>query len=130
MIEILTFILQAIIAIAVPVLITVGSNLGKYYIDLKIQQIENEKVKNALSNVSNIVFDSVHYVNQTYVEGLKAEGKFDKEAQQHALLLAKSRAIDLMNEQTKRILTIEYEDVDKYITTIIESIIAQQKTNK
>lgn len=127
MIEVLTLILQAIIAIAIPVLIAVGSNLGKYYIDLKIQQIENAKVREALDKIKNIVFDSVNYVNQTYVEGLKSEGKFNKEAQQHALILAKSRAIDLMNEQMKHILALEYDDVDKYITTIIESIISQQK---
>ena len=127
MIEILTLILQAITAIAVPVLIAVGSNLGKYLINLKIQQIENEKIRNALDKVSNIVFDSVNYTNQTYVEALKAEGKFDKEAQQHALLLTKNRVMDLMNVQTKQLLAIEYDDVDKYITTIIESIITQQK---
>ena len=128
MLEVLTVILQAIIAIAIPVLIAVGSNLGKYFIDLKIQQIENEKVRNALLSVSENIFNAVNHTNQTYDEALKAEGKFDQAAQQHALLLTKNRVMDLMNEQTKRILALEYEDVDKYITTVIESLIAQRKT--
>ncbi len=129
MMEIIALILKAIITIAVPVLTTIGTTIAGRYVELKTEEIKDARIREALRQVAEIIFDSVNCVNQTYVDELKAQDKFDKEAQAIALTKAKNMAMDLMNAEIKKVLAIQYDDVDKYITTLIESYIAQQKVN-
>ena len=127
MIEILSLLLKAIITIAVPVLTAIGTTLAGKYVEIKTEEIKDARIRAALQEGANILFNSVNYVNQTYVEELKKQDKFDKEAQQQALAKAKNVAMDLMSAEIKKVLALQYDDVDKYMTTFIESYIAQQK---
>lgn len=129
MIEILSLLLKAIITIAIPVLTAIGTTLAGRYVEIKTEEIKDARIREALREGAKIIFDSVNCVNQTYVDELKKQNKFDKEAQAIALTKAKNMAMDLMNAEIKKVLAIQYDDVDKYITTLIESYIAQQKVN-
>ena len=121
--------LKAIITIAIPVLTAIGTTLAGRYVEIKTEEIKDARIREALREGAKIIFDSVNCVNQTYVDELKKQNKFDKEAQAIALTKAKNMAMDLMNAEIKKVLAIQYDDVDKYITTLIESYIAQQKVN-
>ena len=64
-------------------------------------------------------------MQQTYVDTLKKEDKFSAEAQAEALEAAKNRAIELMNTDIQSAIESSYGNLDTYVTTIIESIIAK-----
>ena len=59
--------------------------------------------------------------NQTYVEALKKENAFTKEAQQEAFNLTYNAVMAVLTEDAKRYLTEVYGDLTAYITTKIEA---------
>lgn len=86
-------------------------------------KIGDQKAANYLATIVKIVGDSVCEVYQTYVEAIKAEGKFDKEAQEKALEMClvkiKSKcAPDLLDW-----IGHNFGDVTDYLKTLIESTI-------
>lgn len=119
--------LQCFIAIMIPVVTTVLTKLINKALDYQIQKIQNEKLRQLLSEGNDLILDSVRYVQQTYVDDLKASNLFDSEAKNHALAAAKTRALDLMRNELYVALDKQYSDVDSYIDTIIESAIAKKK---
>lgn len=119
--------LQCFIAIMIPVVTTILTKLINKALDYQIQKIQNEKLRQLLSEGNDLILNSVRYVQQTYVDDLKASDLFDSEAQNHALTAAKTRALDLMRNEVYVALDKQYSDVDSYIDTIIESAIAKKK---
>lgn len=84
-----------------------------------ISKIKNEKIKKILSILNEKVAEAVKEVYQTYVEQLKTENKFDKEAQKTALLTAKKKIESSLSEEIKKY--IEENKVD--LESLIESTI-------
>ena len=120
------------------ILITgVGIVLTKYVIDLlnsKINEAQsntkiadydvlNKYIDSAQEIISNIVLS----VSQTYVDSLKASGRFDVESQ----TIAKNKAVELaknmITEESKNAIIILYGDFDAYIDNIIESCVKKNK---
>lgn len=120
-------VLQYVWTIIVPVLSTVLINLVNKVINYQIQKIQDEKLKNLLLDGNAVILDSVNYVQQTYVGDLKAAGNFDAAAQKHAINQAKQRALDLMSSDMYMAMDKRYDDISKYIETVIESAIAKKK---
>lgn len=120
-------VLQYVWTIIVPVLSTVLINLVNKVINYQIQKIQDEKLKNLLLDGNAVILDSVNYVQQTYVGDLKAAGNFDAAAQKHAINQAKQRALDLMSSDMYMAMDKRYDDISKYIETVIESTIAKKK---
>ena len=58
--------------------------------------------------------------NQTYVETLKKQGKFDLEAQKIAFEKTKDAVLDLLNVEAKEYLLAVEDDLDAYINNQIE----------
>ena len=54
--------------------------LTTYLVSLISNKIKDEKLKTFLTNTTGIIMSSVNALNQTTVNELKREGKFDKEA--------------------------------------------------
>lgn len=125
--EIITIILQGFIAIIVTALTAIVGTLGKAYAEMLLNRIEDQKKKDAIKQGLQILAASVGSVQQTYVDELKAQDKFDKDAQIAALTKAKNQAMDLMNKQVKEALASQYGDVDAFMNTFIENLIAQNK---
>lgn len=119
--------LQILITIAIPVITTILTALANKALDYQIQKIQDERVRQLLKEGTSLVLDSVNYIQQTYVDDLKAAGSFDAAAQKHALDAAKARALDLMRNDVYKALDNQYENVNRYIETVIESAIAQKK---
>ena len=59
--------------------------------------------------------------NQTYVESLKKQGKFDAGAQKEAFKLTYEAIMSVLTDEAKHYLTSIYGDLTAYITTRIEA---------
>lgn len=125
--EVLMVLLKLIIMIVVPVATSVLTYFFKTYVEQLIDKNVKGETAEALKRGVDIITDSVNYVQQTYVDTLKKEDKFTLETQEKALQAAKDRAIELMNGDITTAIENSYGNLDTYVTTIIESIIAQNK---
>ena len=67
--------------VVIPLITLLGSKLIKWISN----KIDNEKTEKDLTGATTIVLDAVKCVFQTYVETLKKEGSFNKNAQLIAL---------------------------------------------
>lgn len=93
-------------------------------------KVKNEKLKYVVEDISNCVITSINYTNQTYVEALKAAGKFDANAQKEAKIQAINYTLEQLTESSKRILSSEGIDLQGMIEKQIEAKIAESKKTK
>lgn len=91
------------------------------------EKIRDEKVKNLINIAEGIVDQAVSTVTQTYVDGLKADGVFDKDAQKNAFEKSKTYIYSLMTEETKKAIMENYGTLDTWVATKIEESIAKNK---
>ena len=81
-----------------------------------------------LSMLTTTITDCVIATNQTYVDALKVEGKFDAEAQKKAFSLTCNAVLSILTEDAKEYLSESLGDLESYITSKIESQVKLQKT--
>ena len=102
------------------------------YINAKMKTLVNtisdEKQKKYIEMLNNTITDCVIATTQTYVDTLKKQGKFDKEAQEQAFLMTFNAVSDLLTEESKKYLNEAIEDLDLYIKQKIESEVNINKT--
>lgn len=120
-----------------PVLMAVGVGLAgliallfaklNSWLSAKIKDV---KIQNALLAVSEVVQNSVLAVQQTFVDQLKKDGKFDKEAQAKALQEALRLSMSNISAELREQVEILYPDFEQWIKTLIESIIYQYIPHK
>lgn len=77
--------------------------------------------------LTDTVCTCVVATNQTYVEALKKEGKFDATAQKKAFQMTYNAVLGILSEDAKEYLTNLYGDLDTFLTNKIEE---QVKSNK
>lgn len=97
---------------------------------LILAKIKNQKLNYVATELSTTIINAVDYTNQTFVEQLKADGKFDAESQRQAMNIACSYAFDCLTDSSKRIISSEGIDVYSMLERKIEAQIAQKKENK
>lgn len=90
-------------------------------------QEEKELASKYLNMVEKTVTDCVMATNQTYVDSLKQEGKFDSEAQKTAFNKTLDAVLAILTDDAKNYLTQIFGDLNVYLTNLIES---QVKINK
>lgn len=90
-------------------------------------QVDNETAKKYINMLTKTITDCVIATNQTYVETLKAQGKFDAEAQKKAFDMTLSAVQGLLTTEAKTYLAEIYGDLDAYITTQIEATVNKNK---
>lgn len=73
------------------------------------------------------ITDCVIATNQTYVESLKQQGKFDMEAQKKAFRKSADAVMLILNEDAKEYLSTVVGDLDIYITKKIEASVNGNK---
>lgn len=81
----------------------------------------NEILVKYLTMLSDTVCDCVIATNQTYVNALKAQGKFDVEAQKIAFEMTYKAIIAVLSDDAKTYLTNMYGDLTVFITNMIEA---------
>ena len=102
------------------------------YINAKMKALadttNDEKQKKYIDMLNNTITDCVIATTQTYVDTLKKQGKFDKEAQEQAFLMTFNAVSSLLTEESKKYLNEAIEDLDLYIKQKIESEVNINKT--
>ena len=87
----------------------------------------NEVLVKYLTMLSDTVCDCVIATNQTYVNSLKAQGKFDAEAQKVAFEMTYKAVIAVLSDDAKEYLTNMYGDLSIYITNMIEAEVSRNR---
>ena len=103
----------------IPLITLLGSKLIKWI----SSKIDNEKTEKYITEATTIVLDAVKCVFQIYVEALKKEGNFGKDAQLIALNKAKDIVLTQLSEDIKDYINKNFGDVDTWINTQIEASI-------
>lgn len=104
--------------------------LTKYfvaYIAMKSEEMQkqakNELAQKYLQMAGETIMACVIATNQTYVESLKAQGKFDKEAQEIAFNKTLESVLTLLNDEVKEYITEVFGDLNAYLNTQIEAAV-------
>lgn len=87
----------------------------------------NEVLSKYIEMLSNTICECVIATNQTYVDSLKAQGKFDAEAQKKAFEMTYNSVINILTDEAKIYLTSIYGDLTAYITNMIEAEVNKNK---
>ena len=90
-------------------------------------QMDDETAKKYTSMLFETIRDCVSATTQTYVEGLKKQGKFDEEAQKIAFQMSMDAVLAVLTDDAKEYLTNAFGDLDAYLTTKIEAEVKAQK---
>ena len=116
---------QVILGI-IGVLIT---GLGTLITVLINKYVKNDKLKNILASLNEVVQKAVSEVYQTYVEALKKDGMFDAEALKEAL----NKALEIIktnaSKDVMKWLQANYTDIDAYLKSQIEAVIGLLKNS-
>ena len=91
---------------------------------------ENELMNKYLTMLSDTIVDCVIATNQTYVESLKKQGKFDLDAQKVAFEMTYNAVINVLSNEAKEYLTSIYGDLSAYITNMIEAEVNRNREVK
>ena len=101
------------------------------FIQVKMNELKTNNSNKILNKYIDMLTDTVCKcviaTNQTYVESLKAQGKFDKEAQEEAFKRTYNAVIEILSDDAKEYLTNAYGDLTIYITQLIESEVNNNK---
>lgn len=114
----------------IPLLGILTTYLVKYIAakrDALITQNDNEIANKYIKMLSDTIISCVEATNQTYVDSLKAQGKFDEEAQKTAFNLTFNAVLAILGEEGQEYLTEVYGDLNEYVKNKIESTIKQSK---
>ena len=125
--EFIQELLFAIIAAAVPVATTF---LCKWLVSLSEAnkvKVKNEKVQSTVKLVTDMIVAAVETTTSTYVKQLKAENLFDADAQKEAFNRTFETVKKQLTEDSQKIITEAYGDVETYITNKIEQFVEELK---
>lgn len=118
--EIIINIISVVVtSIVLPLISIAGAKLIQFI----NSKIKNNKAADLLTTATTIVINAVRSVLQTYVEALKKEGNFNKDAQIIALNKAKDIALTQMTDEVKNYLVTTYGSLDSWLDTNIEATI-------
>ena len=91
------------------------------------ERISDETAKKYVNMLAETIGDCVIATNQTYVESLKKEGRFDAEAQKQALQQTYDNVIALLSDEAKEYFAEASGDIEKLIKTKIEATVKAVK---
>ena len=118
--EIIINIISVVVtSIVLPLISIAGAKLIQFI----NSKIKNNKAADLLTTATTIVINAVRSVFQTYVEALKKEGSFNKDAQIIALNKAKDIALTQMTDEVKDYLVTTDGSLDTWLDTNIEATI-------
>lgn len=126
------FLTQLYNLVLFPLILTVGGFMI-VFINTKTQELKNktknEKEQKYIERIGGIINACVLTTNQTYVETLKKQGKFDAEAQKQAFETTKTAVLGMLNVELQDFITQAFGDINEYLTTAIEASVSSNKAN-
>ena len=126
--EILEMLFKLVVIPAIPILASYAVKALKEWAYSRSVAIDNEIVAGYLTDITEIISQAVISTTQTYVDSLKAQGKFDEEAQKIAFAKTKTTVLALLAEDAKEFIADMYGDVDLWLDTKIEQMVKETKT--
>ena len=90
-------------------------------------KVENSTAQEYINMIANTVTDCVIATNQTYVESLKKQGKFDADAQKTAFEKTLNSVISILSDDAKDYITKITGDLNAYLTNLIEAKVNENK---
>lgn len=117
-------ILQTVFQLVIIPLLTVLTGYAVKWINAKANEIKaninNAYIQKYLTMLDDTITSAVIAINQTYVDALKKENKFDLEAQGKAFKMAYETVALSLTEEAKKYLQEVVGDLNSYIVTKIE----------
>lgn len=104
-----------------------ASWLTAYIVGLLNQKIKDKKVARWSSELFQIIMNAVQTIFQEFVDALKKEGKFDKEAQKEAKERAYKIITSQLTPELKKYIEENFGDMRDYLMNQIEAMIYQLK---
>lgn len=94
---------------------------------LVTRSIKSDQAKKLVAKGEDFVKKSVAMVQQTFVDNLKAEGKFDLDAQREAFRRCYENWMEMAGEDIKDAILDLTGDIDTWLNTMIEAQIQYEK---
>ena len=88
---------------------------------------ENDLFDKYIFMLADTISACVLATNQTYVESLKAQGKFDAEAQKIAFEKTKNAVLAILSDEAQEYLSAAVGDLNAYIEQQIEAVVKENK---
>ena len=131
--DVLNNCLYIILTMILPVIAAYIVNLIKSKIkesEFITETTKNEAASLLIKDALSDVMDAVLYVNQIYTDSLKASGKFDQKAQTEAFNRAYVEAVNMISEESKKVVETLYGSFDKWLQLKIEAAVNTAKSAK
>ena len=128
--EMLNYVLYVVLTVIMPVVATYVVNLIKAKIkesNIIADATKNEDLSKIVEGALSDVMDAVLYINQIYVDSLKASGRFDEKAQEEAFNRAYVEAMNMISDEAKKVIEQLYGSLDKWLKLKIESSVNMAK---
>ncbi len=128
--EMLNYVLYVVLTVIMPVVATYVVNLIKAKIkesNIIADATKNEDLSKIVEGALSDVMDAVLYINQIYVDSLKASGRFDEKAQEEAFNRAYVEAMNMISDEAKKVIEQLYGSFDKWLKLKIESSVNMAK---
>lgn len=104
------------------------------FIDAKAKELnaktENQVAQKYILMIADTIKKCVKTTNQTYVDSLKQQGKFDDAAQEEAFKRTFDAVLVMLGEDAKNYITETTGDLNTYLKQSIESLVNDNKTEK
>ena len=117
--------INAIFQVCILPLLGVLTTFLVKWLQAKSQQLQSnaqdEISKKYMSMLTNTITECVLATNQTYVEALKQQNKFDAEAQKIAFEKTSEAVMSILTEDAKKYLANAVGDLELYIKQKIEA---------
>lgn len=92
-----------------------------------INKLDSDVAKKYTEMITNTVIDCVIATNQTYVETLKKQGKFDEQAQKVAFEKTLNAVLGILTEEAKNYIKETTGDLNLYLSQLIEAEVNKAK---
>ena len=128
--EWLTLLYQVLEMCVIPLLGILTAYVVKFINakSLEIQnKVNNDTADKYIAMLDDTICACVIATTQTYVESLKKENAFTKEAQKEAFNLTYGAVMSVLTDEAKSYLTEIYGDLTAYITNKIEAEVSLNK---
>lgn len=120
-----TNVVKQIFELVVFPLLGIGTAYLIVLINIKIKELkkqsDNDLEKKYLDMLNNTITDCVLATNQTYVNELKKQGKFDMDAQKIAFQKTYENVMALLTDEAKKYLAEALGDLQTYVNNKIEA---------
>lgn len=91
------------------------------------KSVKDERVRKAIDKALEIVTLSVNVTNQEFVQALKDKGGFGKKEAEEAFNATKVKVLELLSDETKKILDEEFGNTNVFLNNAIESKVWEGK---